>query len=115
MYKTPSVIPKIFDLDITPAADDKYLINGEQGTLRDLYWRIREAAHSPKPVNTILYHHNGQGTSMQYICYLMLVYKEQVASFYENDGKITAAKMTSDNEESFNLFYQQCLDSVISQ
>lgn len=102
MYGVPSDVPKTFDMDIMPATDGKYLIDGKQQTLRNIYWKIREASITEKPIKTILYHYNKQGTAMQYICYLMLAYNEKVATYYKNDGEITAVKMTSTSDMAFN-------------
>jgi hypothetical protein len=115
IYSAPPTIPRTFDLDITPTTDNKYLIDGKQESLRDIYWMLRESAHSEKPINTILYHKNTQGTTMQYICYLMLVYNQKLMAYYENDGKITPVQVTSTSDMAFNYFYHQCLDPVISQ
>jgi len=115
MYEVSSVIPKTFDLNITPIADNEYLIDGKQETLGNLYWMLRKSVHSAKPINTILFQNNKKSSNMQYLCFLMLVYNRRLAAYYESKGKITAVKITSTSDISFNYFYHQCLDPIISQ
>lgn len=113
VYQSPSPIPASFDMEVTPLPDGKYQFDGKAQTLTDLYWKIQNSQHTDHPVHTVLYHLGPKPASMQYMCFIALMYERDMAAYATvPDGRPGSVTVTSSSRDGFAALMQQCLDGV---
>jgi hypothetical protein len=100
---------------VTPSKDGNYLIDGKPQTLGQIYWKIREAKASNKPITTVLYDEDAPGSIMQLICHVSLMDYWGVASYSRFQGQIRPSKITESKAGLFDILSRQCLESVVPQ
>lgn len=110
VYQSTTAVPAVFDLEVFPANDGNYTVDGKELTLKDLYWKIRGSKNSDKPIKTLLLQ-NDDTNVMQLVCVIAVVDDQNIAGYQKTKGTIRAMKVTGDSK-GYQVLTKQCMDSV---